>query len=47
MAQLPVFEPGGYRYNPSVFQYSGGVAAQRGYEIERARFLAPLPLADA
>ena len=47
MAQLPVFEPGAYRYIPAVFQYSGGVAAQPGYEIERARFLEPLPLADA
>ena len=47
MTQLPVFEPGGYRYLPAVFQYSGGVAAQPGYEIERARLLTPLPLADA
>jgi hypothetical protein len=30
-----------------VFQYSGGVAAEPGYEIERARFAKPLPLADA
>jgi len=30
-----------------VFQYSGGVAAQPGFEIERARFLKPLPLAEA
>jgi hypothetical protein len=47
MAQLPVFEPGSYRYVPAVFQYSSGVAAQAGYEIERARFLTPLRLADA
>jgi hypothetical protein len=47
MAELPVFEAGGYRYIKAVFQYSGGVAAQRGYEIERARFVKPLPLRDA
>ncbi len=47
MAELPVFEAGGYRYIDAVFQYSGGVAAQSGFEIERARFARPLPLADA
>jgi hypothetical protein len=47
MTQLPVFEAGAYRYVPAVFQYSSGVAAQPGYEIERARFFTPLPLADA
>lgn len=47
MPTLPVFEPGGYRYIPAVFQYSAGVAAQPGYEIERARFARPLPLAEA
>src|SRR6185295_19515275 len=31
----------------AVFQYSSGVAAEEGYEIERARFARPLPLADA
>src|SRR3954471_18495182 len=41
-----VFEPGGYRYIEAVFQYSSGVAAQPGFEIERARFGVPLPLAD-
>ena len=44
---VPVFAPGGYRYVRAVFQYSGGVAAEPGFEIERARFLQPLPLADA
>ena len=44
---LPIFEPGGYRYIKAVFQYSGGVAAQPGYEIERVRFMKPLPLRDA
>lgn len=47
MAEIPVFEAGGYRYISAVFQYSGGVAAQPGFEIERARFARALPLADA
>jgi hypothetical protein len=47
MSGLPVFEAGGYRYIKAVFQYSGGVAAQPGFEIERARFMKPLPLRDA
>ena len=46
MAEVPVFTAGGYRYIKAVFQYSGGVAAEPGYEIERARFLRPLPLAE-
>ncbi|HZQ71652.1 MAG TPA: hypothetical protein VFB08_01950 [Burkholderiales bacterium] len=41
-----VFEPGGYRYIEAVFQYSSGVAAQPGFEIERARFVHPPPLAE-
>jgi hypothetical protein len=41
-----VFAPGGYRYIPAVFQYSGGVAAQPGFEIKRVRFRAPIPLAE-
>jgi hypothetical protein len=47
VAELPIFQAGGYRYIAGVFQYSGGVAAQPGYEIERARFARPLALADA
>ena len=46
MAEVSVFAEGGYRYIKAVFQYSGGVAAESGYEIERARFLRPLPLAE-
>jgi hypothetical protein len=42
-----VFAPGGYRYIPAVFQYSGGVAAEDGFELERARFMWPVPLPDA
>ena len=36
---------GGYRYLPYAFQYSGGVAALDGHQIERVEFAAPLPLA--
>jgi hypothetical protein len=38
--------PGGYRYIPSVFQYSGGVAAEPGFAIERVRFATPVPLVE-
>jgi hypothetical protein len=41
-----VFAKGGFRYIPAVFQYSSGVAAEAGFEIERARLARPLPLAD-
>ena len=47
MADVAIFQPGGYRYIPAVFQYCAGVAAEPGYEIERARFAKPLPLRDA
>ncbi|MDH4338738.1 MAG: hypothetical protein OEX18_15860, partial [Candidatus Krumholzibacteria bacterium] len=40
------FTPGGYRYIPAVFQYSGGVAADPGFSIERVSFREPIPLAD-
>ncbi|TAK40452.1 MAG: hypothetical protein EPO27_20950 [Betaproteobacteria bacterium] len=46
MAQLPVFREGGYRFIKAVFQYSGGVAAEPGFEIVRARLAEPLALAD-
>jgi hypothetical protein len=45
MADVVDFPTGGYRFIPSVFQYSAGVAAQPGHEIERLRFRAPVPLA--
>ncbi|HET8523161.1 MAG TPA: hypothetical protein VFL82_08005, partial [Thermomicrobiales bacterium] len=45
MADVSLFEPGGYRYINGVFQYSAGVAAEAGFAIERARFARPLPLA--
>ena len=38
------FTAGGYRYIPAVFQYSGGVAAEPGFTIERIRFHRPVPL---
>jgi hypothetical protein len=45
MAQAVAFAPGGYRYAPGVFQYSAGVAAEPGFELVRARFRSPVPLA--
>jgi len=44
MADVRDFAAGGYRYIKAVFQYSGGVAALPGFEIERARLAKPLPL---
>jgi len=46
MATTQAFAAGGYRFIPGPFQYSGGVAAEPGFRIERARFARPLPLAD-
>ena len=46
MAETAVFGPGGFRYVRGRFQYSGGVAAEPGYAIERARFHRPVPLAE-
>ncbi len=39
-----LFAPGGYRFIPAVFQYSGGVAAEPGFEIERVTFSEPVAL---
>jgi hypothetical protein len=39
-----VFAPGGYRFIPGVFQYSGGAAAEPGFRIERVTFRTPVPL---
>jgi hypothetical protein len=39
-----VFARGGYRFIPAVFQYSGGVAAEPGFAIERVTFAKPVPL---
>ncbi len=46
MAETAVFEAGGYRYVRGPFQYSGGVAAEPGFAIERARFSRPMPIAE-
>src|SRR4029077_7955440 len=45
-AMTNVFAAGGYRTIPAVFQYSGGVAAEPGFEIVRVRFGNPVPLSD-
>jgi hypothetical protein len=41
------FAPGGYRFIPGVFQYSGGAAAEPGFCIERVTFRTPVPLVRA
>lgn len=46
MSAVLNFALGGYRYLPSVFQYSGGVAAQPGYGVKRVRFRSPVPVAE-
>jgi hypothetical protein len=46
MSSATSFDAGGYRFLPSVFQYSGGVVAQPGYEIWRVRFRTLLSIAD-
>jgi hypothetical protein len=40
------FPAGNYRFIPAVFQYSGGAAADSGFEIDRVRFDRVLPLAE-
>jgi hypothetical protein len=44
MPTLQPFPAGGYRFINHQFQYSGGVAAEPGFRIERARFARPVPL---
>lgn len=39
-----IFAPGGYRFIPGVFQYSGGAAAEPGFRIERVTFRKPVSL---
>jgi hypothetical protein len=46
MTSAQAFAPGGYRFIPAVFQYSGGAAALPGFAIRRVRFPAPVPLAQ-
>jgi hypothetical protein len=45
MRDVIVFKPGSYRYLKAGFQFSSGIAAESGFEIERARLARPLPLA--
>ena len=45
MHTVNVFKPGGYRYLKAGFQFSSGIAAEPGFEIERARLSRPLPVA--
>jgi hypothetical protein len=47
MYSIKVFKEGGYRYLPSVFQYSAGIAAEPGFQLVRARFGAILPIQEA
>jgi hypothetical protein len=47
MTDLVSFKAGNYKFIPGVFQYSAGVKADDGFEIVRARFRNPLPLAEA
>ncbi len=44
MAGAIDFPAGGYRFLPSVFQFSGGVTALSGHAIERVQFRSPVPL---
>jgi hypothetical protein len=46
MPTVQSFAPGGYRFITHAFQYSGGVAAEPGFRIERARLGRLLPLAE-
>jgi hypothetical protein len=45
-AETVALPEAGYRFVPAVFQYSAGVAALPGFRIERARFAAPVPMAE-
>ena len=45
MPDTRIFAAGNYRTIPAVFQYSGGVAAEPGFAIERVTFREWLPLA--
>lgn len=45
MPDVIAFKPGGYRYLKAGFQFSSGVAADGGFDIERARLARPLPIA--
>ena len=40
------FPDGGYRFARGASPYSAGVVAEPGFEIERVRFAAPVPMAE-
>jgi hypothetical protein len=44
VAEVLAFPDGNYRFIRGVFQYSAGVAAEPGFEIERVRLFRPLAL---
>lgn len=46
MADVLLMESGGYKFIKGVIQYSGGVAAVPGFEIQRVRFHRPMPLPE-
>ncbi len=46
MLETALFKAGSYRYVRGPFQYSGGVRAEPGFTIERARFREPVPVAE-
>jgi len=46
MSIVQPFPAGGYRFISHQFQYSGGVAAEPGFRIERARFVRSVPLIE-
>lgn len=46
MSETTIFAAGGYRYIPSVFQYSAGVVAESGFALERVRFRQPVSLTE-
>jgi hypothetical protein len=46
MTNTTDFMPGGYRFIPAVFQYSAGVAALPGHEIQRITFRTLVPLRE-
>lgn len=45
-AKTTDFMPGGYRFIPALFQYSAGVAALPGHEIQRITFRTLVPLRE-
>ena len=46
MSVVSKFTRGSYQFLPSVFQYSAGIAALPGHEIQRVRFRNPVPFGE-